>query len=245
MSRIFRALERAESEGKRASSGDLRPSPDTDPLLELDLPEIRDEYDRLRVMLALAANGSDQKSVMFVSALPGEGVSTVTLGFSCAAVETASQGVLVVDANFARPDLAGRLGVATEAGLSELLGKEITRGDAILRTPVQQLFFLGPGRRAIDLSQSRTREGVEELLADLRAAFDYVVVDGGALRGPSESLLLASRVDAVALVVRAERTGMEAAHAAALQLRKAGANLRGTILNRRREYLPGFLARRL
>ena len=245
MSRIFRALERAESEGKRASTGDLRPSRVAESIPELDLPEPRDEYERLKVMLALAANGSDQKSIMFVSALPGEGVSTVTLGFACAAVEAASQGVLVVDANLARPDLAARLGVVAKSGLSELLGKEITRADAILRTPVQRLLFLGPGRKLVDLSQSRARDLVEELLADLRTAFDYVVVDGGALRGPSHSLLLASRMDAVVLVVRAERTGIEAAHAATVQLRKAGANLLGTILNRRREYLPNFLARRL
>jgi Mrp family chromosome partitioning ATPase len=245
MSRIFKALERAEAEGKLAPAQDTRPVRISDPLPDLELPEGRDEYAQLKVRLALAANGLDQRSVMFVSALPREGVSTVALGFACAAVEGASQGVLLVDGNFAKPTLAARLGVSAKAGLSELLAKEVSRTDAVVATPVQRLFLLGPGRRPIDLSQPRGRGLLDELLADLRATFDYVVVDGGALRSSLESLYLASRVDAVTLVIEAERTGMETARQAILQLRKANANVVGTILNRRREYLPSFLARRL
>jgi Mrp family chromosome partitioning ATPase len=245
VSRIFRALERAEAEGKRASARDLLPSRDIESAPELDLPELRGEYARLKTMLALAANGSEQKSIMFVSVLSGEGASTITLGFACAAVEAAPQGVLVVDANFRRPALAGRLGVTAKVGLSELLLKEVTTADAILATPVQRLLFLDAGRRPLDVSRGRTRVLLEELLADLNTAFDYIVLDGGAVRGSSESLFLASRVDAVALVIQAGRTGMDAARDATRQLRKAGANVVGTILNRHREYLPTFITRRL
>jgi Mrp family chromosome partitioning ATPase len=49
----------------------------------------------------------------------------------------------------------------------------------------------------------------------------------------------------VSLVIQAERTGTDSARDAVAQLRRAGANISGTILNRRREHLPGFLARRL
>ena len=263
MSRIFKALERAEAEGRRATLPDLQPSgpaesegrratlPNLPPsrpaesFMDADLPEPHGEYEQLKIALALASNGSDLKSLMFVSALPGEGVSTVTLGFACTAVKAASQGVLVVDANLGRQNLAGRLGVASKTGIAEILAKEATRAEAIQATPVQRLAFLGAGRRPMDLAQARARESLEELLADLRNTFDYVVLDGGALQRSSESLLLASRVDAVVLVIRAERTGMELVRGATLQLHQAGANVLGTILNRRREYLPGFLARRL
>jgi Mrp family chromosome partitioning ATPase len=242
---------RPEAEAKRVSAAQISVAHEARPLSviesppDLELPEARDEYSQLKVMLALAANGSDQRSVMFVSALPREGVSTVTLGFACAAVEGASQGVLVIDANFVKPTLAARLGVSAKAGLSELLAKEISRADAIVATPVQGLFLLGPGRRPPDLSQPRVRGLLDEIFPELRASFDYVVVDGGALRRSLDSLHFGSRVDAVTLVIEAERTGMETARDAILQLRKAHANVVGTLLNRRREYLPKFLARRL
>jgi Mrp family chromosome partitioning ATPase len=193
--------------------------------------------------LAVASSSADLKSLMFVSTLPGEGVTTVALGFACAALEGAPQGVLVVDADFARPELAGRLGVTPKAGIAEVLAKEVTLADAIQPTMVQRLSFLSAGRRPVDLARSRGL--LEELLGELRTTYDYVVVDGGAVQSRSESLLFASRVDAVALVVRAERTGAELARGTAIHLRGAGANLLGTILNRRREYLPSFLAKRL
>jgi Mrp family chromosome partitioning ATPase len=242
---------RADVESKRVSAAQTSTAQEARPLsviespADLDLPEARDEYSQLKVMLALAANGSDQRSVMFVSALPREGVSTVTLGFACAAVEGAARGVLIIDANFVKPTLAARLGISARAGLSELLAKEISRADAIAATPVQGLFLLGPGRRPPDLSQPRVRGLLDEILAELRASFDYIVVDGGALRRSLDSLHFGSRVDAVTLVIEAERTGMETARDAILQLRKAHANVVGTILNRRREYLPNFLTRRL
>jgi hypothetical protein len=46
-------------------------------------------------------------------------------------------------------------------------------------------------------------------------------------------------------VVQAERTGSETVRESSNQLRMAGANLLGAVLNRRRDYLPGFLSRRL
>jgi protein-tyrosine kinase len=243
MSRIFKALERAESEGRRSKLPNLQPPEQPEPFLDVDLPEPRGEYEQIKVALAVASHGSELKSLMFVSTLPGEGVTTVTLGFACAALEGASQGVLIVDADFGRPDLAGRLGVTPKAGIAEVLAKEVALSDAIQPTMVQRLSFLSAGRRPIDLVRSRGL--LEELLSQLRATFDYVVVDGGAVQARSESLLFASRVDGVALVVRAERTGSELARGTAIHLRGAGANLLGTILNRRREYLPSFLAKRL
>jgi Mrp family chromosome partitioning ATPase len=245
MSRMFRALERAESEASHGATIDSRPSRFLDAVPDLDLPEFRDDYERLKVMLALAGSRTDQRAIMFVSALPGEGVSTVALGFACTAVEAASRGVLIIDADLARPQLSARLGVTGTAGLAELIGKRATAIQTVQKTAIQGLFFLGPGRGAVDLTQPRARDTIEELLAGFRATFDYIVVDGGAVQGPSDSLLLASRMDAVVLVLRAERTGIDTAQAAIAQLRRAGANIVGTILNRRREYLPGFLARRL
>jgi Mrp family chromosome partitioning ATPase len=242
---MFKALERAESEASGAAVEARQAARYLDSVPDLDLPELRDDYERLKVTVALAGSRVDQRSIMFVAALPGEGVSTVTLGFACTAVEAAAQGVLVVDANPANPELGARLGVVASSGLSELIRGKATPAEVIHKTPIQRLFYLGPGRGAVDLAQPRARDVVEELLAGLRATFDYIVIDGGAVQGGSDSLLLANRVDAVVLVLRAERTGIDTARAATMQLSRAGANIVGTILNRRREYLPGFLARRL
>jgi len=105
------------------------------------------------VMLTLEAARSELRSVMLVSALPGEGVSTVTLGLAASMADVARQGVLVIDLNSANPSLADRLGLRGDVGLGELLAKDATRAEAIAESDVPRLFLLGRGRASADLSQ--------------------------------------------------------------------------------------------
>lgn len=254
MSKIYKALARAEAEREGAPADSETPQSDilTPPRHarrsgspHLEIPERREEYEKLKVMLTLEATRSDLKSVMLVSALAGEGVSTVTLGLAAAMAEVARQGVLVIDLNSANPILSDRLGIDPEIGLGELLVKDGTRADAIIESPVPHLFVLGRGRLDADLSQPSSLAMFEEMVRGMRADFDHVIIDGGALATSPDSLLVASKVDGVILVVQAERTGSETVRDASNQLRMAGANLLGAVLNRRREYLPGFLARKL
>ncbi len=254
MSKIYKALARAEAEREGKPSDPTRkpgvtqilaPEPPQVEGPHLDVPERREEYEKLKVMLTLEAARSELKSVMLVSALPGEGVSTVTLGLAAALADVGRQGVLLIDLNPVNPVLADRLGLDPDVGLGELLAKDATRGEAVVESSIPHLFLLGRGRATADLSQSGSLALFEELVKGMRSDFDQLIIDGGALAGSSDSLLVASKVDGVILVVQAERTGSDAVREASNQLRMAGANLLGAVLNRRREYLPRFLARKL
>lgn len=252
MSKIYKALARAEAERgntpaqtRKRPDEILAPEPDSSIVGHADLPEHREEYEKLKVMLTLEAARSELRSVMLVSALPGEGVSTVALGLASTMADVARQGVLVVDLNSANPSLAGRLGLRPGLGLGDLLAKDATPADAIVESDVSHLFFLGRGRASADLSQPSSLALFEELIRGMRPNFDHLILDGGSLASSPDSLLVASKVDGVILVVQAERTGAETVREASNQLRMAGANLLGAVLNRRRDYLPGFLSRRL
>jgi Mrp family chromosome partitioning ATPase len=249
MSKIYKALARAEKE-----NGSRLPAPDRafgapslllpeEPAVEL--PEHLDEYEKLKVMLSLETGRSECRCVMLVSALPGEGVSTVTLGLASTMAAAARQGVLAVDLAASGPALTSRLGLYPRCGLSEVLAKEAGRSEAIVESPIPRLFVLGRGRALLDLSYPASLALLEDLLKALRSDFDYLIIDGGALKTSPDSLLVASRADAVVLVVQAERTGTETVREASERLRLAGANLPGVVLNRRREYLPRFLSRRI
>jgi Mrp family chromosome partitioning ATPase len=249
VSKIYKALARAEAELGSEPLESFRAShmltPEAPDGVHLDLPERVTEYEKLKVMLTLEATRLDLKSVMLVSALSGEGVSTVTLGLASAMAEGSRQGVLVVDLNSATPDLAGRLGLVPRCGLGELLAKEVTRTEAIVESQVPHLFLLGQGKVGPDFSHSASLTLFEELMKGARADFDFLVLDGGSLDTCPDSLLVSSRVDAVILVVQAERTGHDAIREASDKLRLAGANVLGAVLNRRRDYLPGFLSRKM
>jgi len=258
VSKIYKALARAEAErGSKAPEKVVRP-PDIlapEPVSyrvapgsghgHPEVPEHREEYEKLKVMLTLEAARSDLRSVLLVSALAGEGVSTVTLGLAATMAEVARQGVLVIDLNSANPTLADRHDVRMPVGLGELLAKDATRADAVAESDIPHLFVLGRGRASADLSQPASLALFDELVRGMRSDFDHLLIDGGALATSPDSLLVASKVDGVMLVVQAERTSAEVVRDASHQLRTAGANLLGVVLNRRRDYLPGFLSRRL
>jgi Mrp family chromosome partitioning ATPase len=244
VSKIYKALERAEAERTADTEAILHSPVDVEEEHHVDLPGRREEYEKLKVMLTLEAKRSELRSVLLVSAHPGEGVTTVALGLASTMAEVARQGVLLADLSSEGPELADRLGVHPRHGIGEVLAKEVAARDAVVESAVPHLFLLGRGDRLIDMSQPDTLALLEELLRGLRSEFDFVIVDGGALRTVPDSLLVSSRVDGVVLVVQAERTGADAVREASGDLRAAGARLLGAVLNRRREYLPGFLSRR-
>jgi Mrp family chromosome partitioning ATPase len=244
MSRIFKALERAENERPGATLDVFHSSQVLNPQSEIDIPWQSQQYEKLRVNLTLVAGQAELKSIMLVSTLPQEGVSTVTLGLGTAMAEGAHQGVLLVDVHSPRPSLAQRLGVSPRRGLSELLAKKATRQEVIEASPVGGLFFLGRGRGPADLSHARSLGIFEEVLAELRLVYDYVLFDGGSLEASPDCLCMVGRVDGIVLVVQAERTKSEAVREVSGHLRKAGGKLLGVVLNRRREYLPSFMSRR-
>jgi capsular exopolysaccharide synthesis family protein len=248
VSKIYRALERAESErtgdrsvNPRSSASVLEPEAEH----HVPLPGRREEYEKLKVMLTLEAKRNELRSVMLISALAGEGVTTVALGLAGTMAEVARHGVLVVDLNPANPALDEHLGVHPERGLAEVLTKEVAVQDAIVATPIPRLSVLAAGHLPTDFSQADTLAQLEEMVKGLRTDFDFVIVDGGSLETTPDNLLAASRMDGVVLVVQAERTGADTVREASGDLRAAGARLLGAVLNRRRDYLPGFLSRRI
>src|SRR5688572_13066277 len=237
MSTIFQALERSEVTRPAlttATSTSAAPPP----------PGRHDEYERLKIMLTVETK-SRLRRVMVVSTAPREGVSTVTLGLGAAVAEAAQHGVLLVESHPGAPALGARLGTAAALGISEVITKDAPPERAIVATSVPRLSLMTRGRVPIDLSQPRWLGLFDELMADLQSGFDLCLFDGGALEAQPESLLLASHVDGVLLVVEAERTPMSRVEAAAEMLARAGANVLGVVLNRRRGYIPKFLERRL
>lgn len=80
-----------------------------------------------------------------------------------------------------------------------------------------------------------------ELLAVLRSEFDVVLVDAGCLATSNDILGVAGQVDAVILVVEAGRTPRADVRRAVETITAAGGNVAGVILNKRRQWLPGWL----
>jgi protein-tyrosine kinase len=183
--------------------------------------------------------------IMFASAHPGEGKSTVAGGFAGMLARHLGRSVAVLDGDRRRV-LSRRF-----APVEPLAPTEVAQGvDAMLRE-AKRAAARG-GVAVVNLAAPLAGGGevhAAELFAGLRQglrkAFDYVVVDMPSLAELPWGAALARHADGVVLVVEAERTRWPVALRAREELEGAGGKVLGVFLNRRRYYVPEVVYRYL
>jgi Mrp family chromosome partitioning ATPase len=151
---------------------------------------------------------------------------------------------VAVDLDLRRPNL-GR--PSREAGGGDLV--DYVRGEKMLDQILHEVehvynLHIVPARRLtvspIDLL---TSQRMAALMAELRARYDYVVLDSPPLLGMSDTRFAARLADAVVFVVRWSKTGEEVAQKAVDVLRDSGVPIAGAVLTqvdvrRHRRYSP-------
>ncbi|MGL6097303.1 MAG: tyrosine-protein kinase family protein [Fimbriiglobus sp.] len=136
--------------------------------------------------------------VVFTAAAVAAGTTTVLLNCAASLTRDGAGKVLVVDANFARPAVARRLGVSETPGLAEVLRQTTPLAWAVQPTAVENLHVLAAG------DDAETFEGASltRLVGQLRQWFDWVLVDAGVWADADARESLAPTTDGVYLVSR-------------------------------------------
>jgi len=185
----------------------------------------------LRTSLSLTDTAEDQTTVLFTSALSGEGKSFCAINY---AVACAQQGLrtLLIDADLRLRSL-GRVLLSddTRPGVTDLVSGESILDVCIQHTNIAGFSLLTAGRRAPNPLELLAGNEFNELIEKLKLMFDRVVIDSAPVNAVSDSLLLVKNVGAVCFVVRSGRTPRKAALRAIEKLREAGARLCGFVLN--------------
>ena len=182
---------------------------------------------------------SGHQTLLVVGGLPESGATTVVTNIAAAA-SAAGRSVIVVDANFRRARLGKAFGLDGGAlGLGDLLVKEVTLDQAIQATDhgTQVITAGRPGNRLYE----RFNNGqFETIMAELRHRFDLVIVDAPPAIVAGDALVLANKVDAAIMVVRAyqEQRGLVAR--LMNQLIEARCEMLGIMLNRPRGTAGGY-----
>ena len=95
----------------------------------------------------------------------------------------------------------------------------------------------------------RLRYGVavslDGFIAGPNGEYDWIVMDGPPVLFASDAAALGAIADGVVIVVEAGRTKKPVLSRAVDLLRKAGARILGSVLNRRRLEIPEFIYRRI
>lgn len=190
---------------------------------------LAESYRQIRTALLLSRASSHPKVTMFTSALAHEGKTTVTINTAVVLAHTGSR-VVVIDADMRRPRCHKVLGMSNRAGLTEALtgggGPELARP-----TPIENLFLMSSGRKPPNPSELLGSVRWRELLDELSAQFDYVVVDSSPVMMVSDPLIASRSVDGVVFVVAGGRTPRPQVAAALGRLEQINAKIFGVVLN--------------
>ncbi|MCY1268551.1 putative tyrosine-protein kinase YveL [compost metagenome] len=193
----------------------------------------------------LAATVLDQACRVILVTAPTAGSGTTVSAMSLAKqlAQAARGRVLLVDADPSANGLSTQLGLAGDPGLFELLLSDARAElleECALRLADMPFEVLPLGQPSPSAGRF-TVEDMQQVLALLGAHYRFVVIDAEAVYAGNSALGLASMVDGVVLVIRAEMTRWETAQAALERLRQADARLLGTVFNGRRYYMPQWL----
>jgi succinoglycan biosynthesis transport protein ExoP len=171
-------------------------------------------------------------AIMFTSALPGEGKSTVAASLARIATESGDR-VLLVDSDLRQPRIASILNLDGENGLRELLRDPADINACVQYDPYSELYVVAgyhraAGREALRLLSSKQ---MSRFIRLARESFDVVVIDAPPLLPVADPRALIEHVDGIALVVASMRTPKDAVETALRECPEIQEKLAGVVLN--------------
>lgn len=164
-----------------------------------------------RQIRAGGGEGADDRSRMILvcSAKPNDGKTFCAINLALSMAAEKDVEILLVDADFAKPDVLQRLGAPDGPGLLDVLsGGVASAEDCIIDTDVPQLSVLPAGTRSVADTELLASARAHAILDGLAAANPrrIVIFDSPPILAASPASALASHVGQVMLVVRADRT---------------------------------------
>lgn len=192
---------------------------------------ISEAYRTLRTNLEFSSLDKAIRSMVVTSAAPEEGKSTTLANL---AVTTAQAGkkVILVDCDLRRPSLHQIFNARAAPGFTDMMRDDTLMGKPPLQdTSVANLRLLASGTIPPNPSELLASRRMGEVIAALQQLADVVLFDAPPIVAVTDAAVLASKVDAVLLVVSAGKTKREHAKKAKALLEKVNAHLIGTVLN--------------
>ncbi len=155
------------------------------------------------------SDGDRSRTVLVCSAKPNDGKTYCAINLAISMAAERDVEVLLVDADFAKPDVMNRLGLKDGPGLLDALADPRVDVEAcVIRTDIPQLSVLPAGAKSITDTELLASRRTGEVVADLLAADPkrLVIFDSPPALAASPASVLAGHAGQVMLVVRADRT---------------------------------------
>jgi succinoglycan biosynthesis transport protein ExoP len=185
------------------------------------------------IKVAIDLHPSGGKVIGIVSALPGEGKTTVAAGFASFVARSGGR-TLLVDADLRNPSLSRTLGYTNTPGLLELVADKASLDDLLITDSKYKFDFL-PSASRIKPSNSSdilNSPAMKQMLKNATSNYDYVLVDLPPVLPVVDVKAVAHLFDAFVLVVEWGSTSSEEVVKAVQASPILSERLLGAVLNK-------------
>ena len=202
-------------------------------LAEQPLSAFAEAVRTVRVGLRFADRGRGVQVLAIVSALPGEGKSTIAANLALA-LKAAGERVALVDGDLRNPALTRALAPHAERGLMDVLRGALPLENVLVQDAATGLVVLPCVRTGAVVNAAELIETghFDMVLERLRLAFDHVIVDAAPLLPVVDGRAIVDRVDGALLVVEWGRTDRAAVQEAIRTLAGNADRVTGAVLSK-------------
>jgi capsular exopolysaccharide synthesis family protein len=205
---------------------------------------LAEQLRQVRSRLAHATSLDSTRSIMITSPSPQDGKTIVACNLA-AGLALNGRRILLVDANFRRPELHKIFNLPGNAGFADALQSPETFAQAVCQTEVPNLDVLPAGTRPSNATELVESQLLIDFIERALEEYDHVIFDTGPFVFASESVALAPRVDGVITVVRARQSSRGLLQRMRDDLRKSKAEHLGVVLNAVRAQAGGYYNRNI
>ncbi len=192
-------------------------------------------YRNIRTNLYFSRPVEESKVLVVTSGGPGDGKTTTACNLALIIAQSGKR-VLLVDADFRRPQVHRLFSLDPKTGLSNILIGDATLQQAVKKSVhdlevIDRLDILCAGPTPPNPTELLESAGTRKLIAEMRDKYDRVIIDTPPVLFVSDACILSTLSDGVILVVKSEKRTRGHAARARKQLAKVSAKVIGGILN--------------
>lgn len=193
---------------------------------------VKESFSTLRTSIIFSSNQRKKRILLVTSAGPKEGKSSTLVNLA-KAMASAGDRVAIIDCDLRRPTIHSFFNLDREHGLTNYLASLDAQhySQFMKNSEIPNLSVMTCGPIPPNPPELFSQERFSSLLSTLREDFDWVFIDSPPVVSLTDSVILSSISDMVAIVIRHNENDKELIRRSIYQIKQVNGNVIGAILN--------------
>jgi len=170
-----------------------------------------ESYKMLRTQIMQRTRPNGWNTIMITSALPNEGKTLTAINLALTFAKEFNHTVLLVDCDLRNQSVHNVLGIKSERGLINALLENHPLQDLIIWPGIEKFSLISGGRTISESSEVLSSAKMKALVSEIKSRYPdrYVIFDLPPVLSVADAVAFAPSVDAILMVVQAEKTSAQ------------------------------------